>query len=257
MTRTLVAIFSIVIAGAYFLNSTLSNSGLHGRTLFNPLTGEVGMNLSIPALQKFSMTALMTHEMAHMMAVNGVMDFDVPIASAMLFVIQDHDGRKIPAEFAEQFSRGLNEENIEAVVDSMMKKYPSGAEENLDSHQDGAYLAGISKKLFGFNTDIATEMLYLRALSIGATHVDAVYLANHEEVFSFVQNFRLGAYYALDREAIDDFTKEFEFDEKSLELADKYEKYYDEKYRVSLRMNIDPNLKDYEFEIYLNSDNLQ
>lgn len=109
------------------------------------------------------------HEIIHLLKSIGFYDLDIPIAAATGYYAEWVDSASLYDKSKLRFlRRGLESDQAGEEVDRIMQRYRGGgvAEEDMRSYKDGAYLAGLTAKLFKRNTDTGTRYLLALAMSL-------------------------------------------------------------------------------------------
>ena len=145
--------------------------------------------------------ATLHHEMIHSLKSMGIIDIDIPIASAFGYFFEWKkentltDNSKIA-----YFNEGKSAVNPNKYISDILKNYQSEfTEETLESYIDGARMAGAMYTLFK-DAEEHVPLMYIIAIGFRLDHISSMYALEHRELFSFIFGFRRGHYFMFDEE---------------------------------------------------------
>jgi len=160
------------------------------------------MDLSLLEAGPGISTSVGMHEHHHFLRHSNLIDYDVPTAAALGYVIEWSrvgslsDSFRLPA-----FRAGLTDPPADA--QDIMRLYAGDQEsEPVSAYDDGARLAGMALQLCGGTMEGGVH--YIFGLSMGLSHKNAVELCWHSDAFSVVSSLRNGYYLYSDEDRLAD-----------------------------------------------------
>jgi hypothetical protein len=145
-------------------------------------------------------TGVWMHETHHAFRRFGLIDYDVPTAAALGYVVEWSqvgslsDIYRLPA-----FKDGLA--NPSADAKAILRRYAGEQEaEPVSAYDDGARLAGIALRVCGGTQGGGVR--YIFGVSMGLPHERAVELCWHPTAFSIVSSLRSGSYLYFDEDLL-------------------------------------------------------
>ena len=147
--------------------------------------------------------ATVHHEMIHSYKSMGIIDIDIPMASAWGYLFEWRR-RGIITDTAklQYFDEGRNAGDLGTYISETIYSYQKEfVKENAESYKDGARLAGAVSALFE-ESEEHKMMFYLVALGFRLDHASAKFVAENPGLFVVIFKFRRGMYFTIDHELL-------------------------------------------------------
>jgi tetratricopeptide (TPR) repeat protein len=168
---------------------------------------------------KAELSGAIHHEMIHQFRARALIDRDVPTAAAWGYYVEWMDGGKLfDSSKIPFFQEGSSRINPTSTIDIIMNKYKDNINENLESYEDGARLAGLIWKVFGKDDSKASR--YIISLGWGFDAETSRQIESDPGVFGFIFRLRSGNYFSTMQERLN--TELLKLDEESRRIALKY-----------------------------------